>query len=115
MEAGLYFSPGERVAADGGFLGDGPNLASFNNTNNENKALYNAAFTEVRKGIESAFGRVQMWFPILGLQKTYWNYDDELLELATGAATKLHNWMLRTRGVSYNAENNPRNFHRNLY
>ena len=115
MNAGEYFSFGETLGADGGFLGDGPTVVSFNQVNTEYKALYNVAFKEVRVGIENAFGRVQMWFPILGIEKCYWNYDDELLELAVGAATKLHNWMLRNRKVSYDALENPRNFHRNLY
>jgi hypothetical protein len=115
MNPHKYFSLLERVAADGGFLGDGPNIVSFNNVNTNERALFNVAFKEVRVGIENAFGRVQMWFPILGVQKAYWNYDDELLEVAVGAATKLHNWLLRRRDVSYDAQINPRNFHRNLY
>ena len=45
---------------------DGPILVSFNKVNTPEKALYNVAFKEVRMGIENAFGRVQMRFPILG-------------------------------------------------
>lgn len=115
MNAGDFFSFGEKIISDGGFAGDGPILVSYNNVNTPEKALYNVAFKEVRVGIENAFGRVQMWFPILGIEKCYWNYDDELLELAVGAATKLHNWMLKVRKLSYNALDDPRNFHRNLY
>ena len=66
-------------------------------------------------GVENAFGRVQRWFPILGVQRSYWNNDIELLELATEAAMKLHNFMLRSRGISYNAEEDPHNYYRHLY
>ena len=72
-------------------------------------------FKEVTLGIESAFGRVQMWFPILGNEKSFWTFDEETLELAVGAATKLHNFMLRSRGLAYNAETNPRNHYRRMY
>ena len=115
MNAGEYFTLGEKLATDGGFQGDGPLIISYSNVDTPEKAIYNVAFKEVRVGIENAFGRVQMWFPILGIEKCYWNYDDDLLELAVGAATKLHNWMLKHRNVSYNALDDPRNFHRNLY
>jgi hypothetical protein len=37
-------------------------------------------FKEVTLGIESAFGRVQMWFPILGNEKSFWTFDEETLE-----------------------------------
>lgn len=81
----------------------------------EYKKTFNLAFKEVRIGVENAFGRVQMWFPILGVQRSYWNYDLELLELSTDAAMKLHNFMLRQRGVVYNAEDDPHNHFRFLY
>ena len=115
MNAGKYFSEGERVAADGGFAGDGPCVISFSKVDDRDKALYNVAFKEVRVGIENAFGRIQMWFPILGINLAYWKYDDEMLELAVGAAIKLHNWMLRKRGLAYDAQENPNNFHRDMY
>ena len=67
MESGQFFSPGEKVGADGGFQGDGPCLISHTKVDNRDKAAYNVAFKEVRKGIENAFGRVQMWFPLLGV------------------------------------------------
>lgn len=116
MEPGKYFSFGERVAADGAFQGDGPQLVSFSNVGGaEDRALYNVAFKEVRMGIENAFGRVQMWFPLLGINLSYWKYDDELLTLAVSASIKLHNWMMRNRNLAYNAEDSTRNFHRDLY
>ena len=115
MDAGKFFSDGERVAADGGFQGDGPQVISFSKVDDQDKALYNVAFKEVRIGIENAFGRVQMWFPILGVNLAYWKHDSELLELAVGAAIKLHNWMLRHRELEYDAQNNPRNWYRDMY
>jgi hypothetical protein len=115
MDAGKYFKPWEKVAGDGAFKGHGPNVVSYDILDTDEKALYNLAFKEVRVGVENAFGRVQMWFPLLGVNRMYWNYDEEMLELAVGAATKLHNWMIRNRGLSYNAEDNPRNFYRHMY
>ena len=115
MRAGEYFSPGEKLASDGGFRGDGPQLISYDVLNTEEKIEYNLAFKEVRVGIENAFGRVQMWFPIFGAQQRYWKYDIELLELAIEASMKLHNWIIRQRGLSYNAENNPNNFYRHAW
>lgn len=115
MNSGEFFSENEKLAADGGFQGDGPLLISYSKVDDRDKALYNVAFKEVRVGIENAFGRVQMWFPILGRAKQYWPYDEEMLELAVGAATKLHNWMIRNRKLSYNAADSTRNFHRDMY
>ena len=116
MRRGEYFSDGERVACDRGFKGYGPQVCSFNDCHGDaDKEYYNVAFREVRRLIENAFGRVQMWFPILGNQKAYWNYDLETLDLAIGAATKLHNWMLRKRRISYNPEDNVNNHERDVY
>jgi hypothetical protein len=115
MQSGRFFSPGEILACDGGFKGDGPHILSYDILDDEGKRTFNLAFKEVRMGVENAFGRVQKWFPLLGLQRQYWNYDMELLELATDAAMKLHNYMLRSRGLSYNAEDDPNLFHRDLY
>lgn len=115
MESGKYFSPDEKLACDGGFRGDGPHYMSYDQLDTESKKTFNLAFKEVRIGVENSFGRVQMWFPILGLQRSYWNYDVESLELATDAAMKLHNFLLRSRGLNYNAEDDPHNHYRYLY
>ena len=116
LNAGRYFSEGEWMASDGGFQGNGPAVYSFNDLRGDrSRQVYNLAFTEVRKGIENAFGRVQMWFPILGVQQREWNCDLELLELSVEAAMKLHNWMIRRRGLSYNAQNDARNHLTYLY
>jgi hypothetical protein len=66
-------------------------------------------------GVENAFGRVQMWFPILGVNRSYWNHDEEMLRLSVDAACKLHNWILRNRGLQYDAAANPQNHYRDLY
>ncbi len=115
LNAGKYFTDDEQVAGDGIFVGNGPVMVSFEVLDTEPKKDFNAAFTEVRREIENSIGRVQLWFPILGSKKKYWPYDEELLELSVGAATKLHNWMMRNRGLDYSAINNPSNFYRNYY
>ena len=56
-----------------------------------------------------------MWFSILGTEKAHWTYDEEMLLLSVGAATKLHNWMLRHRGLAYNDQDYPRNTYSNVY
>ena len=55
------------------------------------------------------------WFPIFGAQQRYWHYDMELLELSIEAAMRLHNWMLRKRGLSYDAQASNRNHLRYHY
>jgi hypothetical protein len=115
LNRGQYLTPEEKIAADGGFTGIGPTLISYDVCDTEEKRIYNAAFTEVRKGVECAFNRIQRWFPITGVNKAYWNYDHRLLSLAINASTRLHNWLMRTRGLEYNAENNPYNHYRDMY
>jgi hypothetical protein len=115
VSAGRYFSFGEKLASDGGFRGDGNLVISYDNLDTVEKEIFNLAFKEVRVGVENAFGRVQMWFPILGAASQYWRHDEELLELAVGAACKLHNWMLRIRGLQYDALQSPRNHYREFY
>ena len=114
LERGFYFSEDQCVAADGGFQGDGPIIYSFDDLTDETRALYNLAFKETRVGVENAFGRVQLWFPILGVLLREWTYDDELLELAIGASFKLHNWILKNRRLNYDAQNNPLNHFNHL-
>ena len=111
----LFFSENQCVAADGGFEGDGPVIYSFDNPNTEERVLYNLAFKEVRMSVENAFGRVQMWFPILGVQRKYWNYDEEMLCLAVEACCKLHNWIIRSRGLRYDPISDPRNHWNEIY
>ena len=115
LNAGKYFSDGEWLACDGGFRGDGPQMYSYDDLSEPGREIYNLAFREVRVGVENAFGRVQMWFPIFGAQQRYWHYDLELLELSIEAAMRLHNWMLRKRGLSYDAQASNRNHLRDHY
>ncbi|KAJ1393189.1 hypothetical protein B484DRAFT_408270 [Ochromonadaceae sp. CCMP2298] len=66
LEAGKYFSPGESVACDGGFRGDGPQTYSFDKPGNcPDLRTYNAAFNEYRKYKENSYARVKAWFPII--------------------------------------------------
>ena len=67
MNAGKYFSPGELLASDGGFKGDGNLIISIDNLNTDEQKIFNLAFKKVRVGVKNAFGSVQMWLPILGL------------------------------------------------
>ena len=55
--------------------------------------------------------RLQRFGSILKL----WNYDDDLLELATLASIRLHNWMLRNRQLNYDPNMNPKNMFRNYW
>lgn len=115
LNAGTYFGANEWLACDGGFRGDGPQMMSYDDLREPGREIYNLAFREVRVGVENAFGRVQMWFPIFGAQKRYWNQDLELLQLAVDAAMRLHNWILRKRGLSYDAQASGRNHLREYY
>ena len=115
LKQGEMFSDGELLAADGGYTGTGNLLYSHNNMNDRNQKLFNLTFTEVRKGVENSFGRVQMWFPILGNQKSKWNYDEETLYNTTQAACRLHNWMMHNRLLKYSASTNPKYLFRSFY
>ena len=87
-------------------MADGPIKASHKNPGqgeNEARVVYNLAFQEVRKTVETAFSRVCMWFPILGNNKDKWNYSDEVLLLSVHAASRMHNWMMNTENLSYGA------------
>lgn len=100
---GKYFSEGERVAGDGIFQGQGPNFVSYRTIKDDHaRGFFNAVFNRMRSAVETAFGRVQRWFSILGNKKKYWNYSEDLLDLAVHASTRLHNWMLRQRRLNYN-------------
>ena len=92
-----------------------PHVISYDNLDDEAKRLFNLVFTEVRKDVETAFRRIKAWFPILGRNKQYWHYDEELLHLTVEASVKLHNWMMRKRELSYAAEVNPVNHYRDYY
>lgn len=87
-------------------------IVVFQINNREAINKFNLAFPKMRKGDENAFGRVQMWFPLLRNKNAEWSYDDDLLATATLASTRLHNYMLRNRGFDYNPADNPVNLFR---
>ena len=103
-----YFSPGEWLAVDGGFIGDGPTIHSYNDMrNDEDKADFNMVFTEVRKQVENTFGRVQMWFPIHGNLKKRWDCGQKLFKFTVKASFLMHNWIMRIRNLNYCPSTNP--------
>jgi hypothetical protein len=116
LQRGKFFSTGELLASDGGFIGDGPVFYSHNRTNNDiDKEMYNIAFGHYRQTIETAYGRIQRWFPILGIRKKYWNYNDDLLTLAVYASVRLHNWLLRIRKLDYSINTDQQYLFHNLF
>ena len=81
LSRGEYFSPGQWLAADGIFEGDGNCGVSYTARQMHgdlDKRNFNLAFTEIRKYIDTAFGRVQSWFPLLRNKNAEWNYNDSL-------------------------------------
>lgn len=107
-----FFEDDEFIAADGIYRGDGNCLTSFTAAQlrddpDASKGAFNLAFTEYRKGIENAFGRVQNWFPSLGNNTAKWSHNTNLLALAFHAACRLHNWMLHVRNLDYDPTTDP--------
>lgn len=116
MQEGLWFDDGQYIASDGGFEGDGAVRYSYKDCGNDvDKITFNQAFREVRTGIETAFSRVCKWFPILGNNKRKWNYDDTTMQLAIHAASRLHNWMMNTENLSYDAITSPETYFKAYY
>jgi len=109
LHAGLYFSEGQWLAADGGFMGDGNLVMSYNNIfGDENRSAFNYTFTEMRKQVENQFGRITLWFPILGNAKKKWDLDVSLFNLTIYATFNLHNWLIINRGLNYDPTTNPK-------
>ena len=71
------------------------------------RAEYNAAYTEYRKGVENAFGRVANWWPIFGADCKAWSHSTDLLHLAYHAAVRLHNWIMIVRNLDYDPSRDP--------
>ena len=108
-----YFTDEQFVVADGIYRGDGKTMVSYTAIElkrdpDGSRANFNTSFTEFRKGVENSFGRVQMWFPILGNSKAKWNYDPVLLGYAVHACTRLHNWMMHERNLNYDPTTDPK-------
>jgi hypothetical protein len=115
-EEGLWFSDGEWLASDGGFIGDGPVKFSYNNPGNDlHKKTYNLAFREVRSTIENAFGRVANWFPLFGNNKSRLNYNTETTMLAIHASSRLHNWLMNTNDLSYDCATSAETYFKSYY
>jgi hypothetical protein len=111
-----YFTPGEFLSSDGGFEGDGPFRCSYKNPGPiDDRQIYNLVWKEVRQGIENSYGRIGSWFPLLGNNKKRLNYSDDVIKYAIHAASRLHNWMLNTEGLSYSALTSPEIFFRAYY
>lgn len=107
-----FFSFDQFLSADGIYRGVGPVLTSFNakelaSDPDGSRAEFQAAFTEYRKGVENAFGRVQNWFEGLGNRCEKWVHDFSLLDLAYHAACRLHNWMMHVRNLDYDPTSDP--------
>lgn len=108
-----FFGENQFIVGDGIYRGDGPILTSNNVTQLREESLdpaartFNLCFTDFRKGVENAFGRVQNWFPLLGNKLHKWNYEHYTLILAIHAAARLHNWMLYVRGLDYDPSMDP--------
>jgi len=104
LHEGDYFSGEEFVAADGAFKGDGRFRCSCKNPgNDEVKKLFNLTWSEVRTGVENSYSRFAAWFPLLGNNKRKLNYSEHMLILAVQAAVQLHNFIMNTENLSYDA------------
>jgi hypothetical protein len=116
LERDRFFSIGEWIAFDGAFRGDGPNIVSYNDIRGDpDRELFNSIFTEVRKYIENSYGRVAMWFPILGNAMKRWTYNHTLFKLTVMATYRLHNWLMHIRGLNYNPSTNPNSLFTRFY
>jgi len=111
-----FFSDDQWVSSDGAFERDGRLLCSYRNPGNDTTRIrYNLAFREVRQGAENSYGRVGMWFPLLGNNKKKLPYSEKVLFLAIPAAARLHNWIMDTENLSYSALESPEGLFRNYY
>lgn len=112
-----YFDPGQYVAADGAFDGCGPQCISFKDIEGlRQRELFQGAFTEARTAtIENNYGRVNKWFPILGIDKKYFNYNETMLIATVRASSNMHNWLMRIRDLDYNPQSNPSYIYRDYY
>jgi hypothetical protein len=111
-----YFSAGQRLAADGGFRGDGPLQASLDDPGADPWAqLYNVAFQELRKFKENFYGRLKSWFPILGRRRRTFDSSKKIFMLTIHACFRLTNWLMRNRKLNYDASSNPHLLFRRFY
>jgi len=98
LERDRFFTADEKVAADGGFRGNGPLIYSWDNPGNDPaKQAFNVAFNEVRKYKENNYGRVKSSFPILGRARLRFDSSAEIKILTIHAAFRLHHARSRSR------------------
>jgi hypothetical protein len=50
-------------------------------------------------GVENSYGRVGMWFPLLGNNKKKMPYGEKVVFLAIHAAAQLHNWIMDSENL----------------
>jgi hypothetical protein len=74
------FLPGEFLASDGGFEGDGCMKCSYKDPgNDEAKKLFNITWCEqVRTGVKNSYQRTGAWLPLLGNNKRKLLYSEKL-------------------------------------
>jgi hypothetical protein len=110
------FSDNQWISSDGAFEGDGRFICSYKNPGNDlDKICYNLAFREVRQGVKNSYGRVGMWFPLLGNNMKKLLYSEKVLFLAIYAAAGLHNWIMDLEGLSYSALEAPDGLYSRYY
>jgi hypothetical protein len=66
-------------------------------------------------GVENSYGRVGMWFPLLGNNKKKLPYSEKVLFLAVYAAAQLHNWIMDSEGLLYSALESPEGLYSSYY
>jgi hypothetical protein len=116
LQEGEFFLNNQWVSSDSAFEGDGRFLCSYKNPGNDSVTIcYNLAFREVRQGVEKRYGRVGLWFPLLGNNKKKLPYSEKVLFLAIHAAVRLHNWLMDSENLSYSATESPEGLFRNYY
>jgi hypothetical protein len=64
-------------------------------------------------GVENSYGRVGMWFPLLGNNRKKLPYGEKVLFLAIHAAARLHNQIMDSENLSYSATESPEGLFRN--
>jgi hypothetical protein len=116
LREGEFFSDIQWVLSDGAFEGDGCFICSYKNPgNNPDNIHYNLAFFEVRQGVENNYGRVGMWFPLLGNNKKKCPILENVLFLAIHAAAWLHNWIMDSKNLWYSAMESPEDLFHSYY
>ncbi len=73
-----FFSDNQWVSSDGAFEGGRWFFCSYKNPGHDpDRICYNLALHEVRQGVQTSYGRVDMWFPLLGNNNKKLPYSGE--------------------------------------